>query len=357
MKVIQVVTQMEAAGAQRVAYMLHQRFLKEDHRSELVFLYTRRPAYEGLTGVRSLLGHPPSALDYVRISCKLAALLHAEKPDVLITHTHYSNILGQSIGLLCGVTRRIAVNHSPDSIYSAAARAVDRIVGSSSIYTEIVAVSDSVEVSLAEYPAAYREKITVINNGVSVSNEAVDKARVKARFHIPSNAPLLVNVGRLNQVKNQSLLLRALTFLPEVHLVIVGDGELRNNLLSLAGSLCLENRVHLAGELPSAEVNAIVAGCDVFLFPSIAEAMGLALAEAMLLSRPIVASDIPAFSRILDDGGMLAPVDNAAAWAESIKSILSNAALADTLGASARRRASRYSPDKMASQYLSLMAT
>jgi glycosyltransferase involved in cell wall biosynthesis len=347
MKVIQVVTQMEAAGAQRVAYMLHQRFLKEDHRSELVFLYTRRPAYEGLTGVRSLLGHPPSALDYVRISCKLAALLHAEKPDVLITHTHYSNILGQSIGLLCGVTRRIAVNHSPDSVYSAAARAADRIV----------AVSESVEVSLAEYPAAYRKKITVINNGVSVSNEAVDKACVKARFHIPSNAPLLVNVGRLNQVKNQSLLLRSLTFLPQVHLVIVGDGELRNDLLSLAGSLCVENRVHLAGELPSAEVNAIVASCDVFLFPSTTEAMGLALAEAMLLSRPIVASDIPAFSRILDDGGILAPADNAAAWAESIKSILSNAALADTLGASARRRASRYSPDKMASQYLSLMAT
>jgi glycosyltransferase involved in cell wall biosynthesis len=356
MNIIQVVTQMESAGAQRIAYMLHQRFLEEGHKSELVFLYTKRPAYEGLPGVCSLLKHPPSTVEYIRIAAKLAVLFRYEKPDVLISHTHYSNILGQSIGLLCGIKKRIAVNHSRDSVYPATARLVDRLVGSSGVYTEIVAVSDSVGDSLAEYPAAYRQRITVINNGISVAAEDVGKTLIKERFGIPPSSPLLVNVGRLNKVKNQSLLIETLTFLPEAHLVIVGDGELRKDLLSLAESLHVERRLHLAGELPSITANTIVARCDVFLFPSTVEAMGLALAEAMLLSRPIVASDIPVFTHLLGEGGILAPVNDPEAWANSIRRILSDASLASALGSSAQCIAGKYTPEKMTNQYLSLMA-
>jgi glycosyltransferase involved in cell wall biosynthesis len=197
----------------------------------------------------------------------------------------------------------------------------------------------------------------VIKNGVSVSPEAIGKSSIKARFAIPASSPLLVTVGRLNQLKNQTLLLQALPFLADAHLVIIGDGELRQDLLSLAESLHVESRFHLAGELPSAEANTIVANCDVFLFPSTVEAMGLALAEAMLLGRPIVASDIPVIAHLLGDGGILAPTNDPEAWATSIRRILSDAALASALGVSAQRIAGKYTPEEMTRQYLSLMGS
>ena len=357
MKLISIVTQMEAAGAQRIAYLLHEGFQVEGHSSKLVFLYTKRPAYEGLAGVSSLLNHQPSALDYGRIALKLADLLRTEKPDVLITHTHYANILGQSVAMLCGIGKRIAVNHSPDSIYSRGARIADSILGSSGVYSKIVAVSEAVSVSLAKYPSPYRTRITVINNGISVSARQINRDVIKVRFGIPLESPLLVNVGRLNVVKNQSLLIRTLTYLPNAHLVIIGEGELRDDLLSLAKYLHVADRLHLAGELPSADVNTIVGSSDVFVFPSLAEAMGLALAEAMLLRRPVVASDLPVFADLLGDGGILASAQNASAWAEAIQYVLSNPCLARSLGKRAQQIAGRYSPGRMASKYLALMST
>src|ERR1700692_960055 len=97
MKIVQIVTQMEAGGAQKVAYLLHRGFLERGYDAELWFLYTKRPFYDGLDGVHSLFDHSPSAFDYFVITHRLYSKLRSAKPDALITHTHYANLLGQLI--------------------------------------------------------------------------------------------------------------------------------------------------------------------------------------------------------------------------------------------------------------------
>lgn len=355
MKIISVVTQMEAAGAQRVAYLLHQHFQEAGHASKLVFLYTKRPAYEGLPNVSSVCGHPPSASDYTRIAGRLAALLRVEKPDVLITHSHYSNILGQSIGLLCGLRKRIAVNHSTDNLYPRAARVIDKLCGVAGVYEHIVAVSGAVGASLDGYPRAYRQRLKVIPNGASVTTIRRTGSVTRTEFSIPLDVPVLVTIGRLSKMKNHAFLLHLLRFLPNVHLAIVGEGEERPFLTSLAGDLGIRSRVHLLGEQTSETAHSIVKACDLFVFPSMTgEGMPMALIEAMLLGMPIIASDIPACKSILGDAGISLPIDDPDAWATTVEELLYHRPSAQKLGELAKNHADVFAPECMARKYLEL---
>src|ERR1019366_8605251 len=73
MKVLQIVTQMEAGGAQRIAYLLHESLRGRGHETELWFLYLKRPAYTGKPGVKVLANQKPSLLGYWLIAVKLFA--------------------------------------------------------------------------------------------------------------------------------------------------------------------------------------------------------------------------------------------------------------------------------------------
>ena len=112
MKVVQIVTQMEAAGAQEVAYQLHEGLSRKGHASELWFLYTKRPVV-GLRGVSSIWIALPSVQEYLAIAGRLYRKLRQHRSDAVITHTQYANVLGQTVAAAVGVPKRIAVHHGP----------------------------------------------------------------------------------------------------------------------------------------------------------------------------------------------------------------------------------------------------
>jgi glycosyltransferase involved in cell wall biosynthesis len=352
-RVFQIVTQMEAAGAQKVAYLLHQSLLSRGQSPELVFLYTKRPAYMGLPGVSSLLDHPPSATDYARICARLFRKLRQSKPDVVIAHTHYANILGLPIAAAAGVKKRIAVHHNPLPTYPAAARSADRVLGQIGAYTQMVAVSDTVVQTVENYPNRYKSLLTRIYNGLP--KQTFDQADVYGRWPIHPDKPLIVNVGRLSRQKNHEALLRAMQQLPDVQLAILGAGELGEELRRLAQDLQVSDRVCFTGELPPAEVYSFLQAANVFVFPSLWESMGLAVVEAMQAGLPIVASDIPAMHEILGTSALLVPPQDASALAGAISQILNDPILAAALGTGARSRSQLFSVESMVSRYEELL--
>lgn len=355
MKILQIVTQMEGAGAQRVAYLLRGQLAERGFDASLLFLYVKRSAYPTEPGVSALLHHRPSLLGYLRIVFLLLVRMYVERPDVVITHTHYSNILGQIVAFLSGVRCRIAVNHSPESAYLPSVRFLDKLLGSIGLYSQIVAVSQSVYDSLRKYPGEYLSRIRVIPNGVAVGDQIAGELRTREDWSLPSDVPLLVTVGRLSKTKNHAFLVRLLRFIPRSHLVILGEGEERQVLESLVTELGLERRVHLLGEQPFRTVHAIVAACDLFLFPSTVEAMPMALVEAMLLKRPIIANDIAASRNALGAGGISLSIDDQASWISAIEVLLSDPDRAAALGQAAGQKAEAFSPENMADNYLSLI--
>jgi glycosyltransferase involved in cell wall biosynthesis len=354
MKIVQIVTQMEAGGAQRVAMLLGEALRERGYESEVWFLYLKRPTYVNFPGVRVLLDHSPSASDYVKIAIELQYLLHSHKPDVLITHTYYANILGQFLARFCGVPIRVAVQHNPVSSYPKVAGWADWVLGTTAFYSANVAVSQAVVDSAANYPTLYKKTLTKIYNGIPDLEVKESLKEVRAYWGLPENAPLLLNVGRLARQKNQATLLEALLHIPEAHLLLVGEGELRTSLQNKAAELQLEERVHFLGELQSQQVLSLLCVSDVFVFPSFFEAMPMAVVEAMGLGLPVVAGDIPALREVLGDAGILVPSESAEEIARGIRQILDSSELASTIRQRSLERARLFSLQKMVDSYEAL---
>jgi glycosyltransferase involved in cell wall biosynthesis len=356
MRIVQLVTQLEAGGAQHVALLLSDELERRGHAVQTWFLYMKRPGPGGHAAIRVMWPARPRVRDVPRLLLCLARAIRQHAPDVLITHTHYANVLGQMVGHACGVQRRIAVQQNPADSYPQVVRWADRIAGSLGLYSANVAVSRAVADSAARYPRTYRRALHTIHNGVSVTGAEGSPDAIRRRFGVPVAAPLLVNLGRLARQKNQALLLDMLELLPAAHLVIVGEGELRVELQRLADRPALRARVHFAGELDRDDGLGIVAAADVFVFPSLFEGLPLALAEAMSLGVPIAASDVPANRELLGDTGILVPAGDAATMAAAVQSILSDASLRERLSTTERRRAESFSVAAMADSYERLLA-
>ena len=351
MRIVQVVTQMEAGGAQRVALLLAGEMARRGHDVETWFLYLKRPGFVGAPGVRVLCPHPPGAVDYLRIAGTLVRRLRAHRADAVITHTHYANVLGQMAAVACGVKRRLAVQHNPLGTYPAAARWADRLLGGIGAYTRNVAVSQAVIDSIPFRGRGYRRRLRRIHNGIPHPAASQPRADARARYGIPPDAPLLVNVGRLAAQKDQAVLLRVLAELPGVHLAIAGEGELRGALQAEARALGVDGRVHLAGELAWADGLSLVGAADVFVLPSRFEAMPLALVEAMRMGVPIIASDIPSVREVMGDAGVLVPCGDAGAIAEAVRGVLDSPETAGGLRERARVRSARFSLEGMVDAY------
>jgi glycosyltransferase involved in cell wall biosynthesis len=356
MKIIQLVTQMEAGGAQRVAYLLKNELDLRGYESTLWFLYTKRPAYARQAQVHSLMDQPPSPIDYFKILFRLARLIHREKPDAVITHTHYANVMGHAVSCLLRVRNRIAVQHNPIHTYPRAVRISDRLAGSIGLYSSNVAVSKTVADSIAAYPRTYRDRVATVFNGVPEPAPAPPRHTTRSRWKIPLDAILLVNVGRFSLQKNQEFLIRLLERDRKLHLLLVGDGELRQRLRDAALQVDVIDRVHFTGEVSPEDVSALVSASDVFVLPSLFEAVSMVMLEAMLLGVPIISSDIPSAREFLAGDGLLVDTASPQKWLASIQMLLDRPDLAAEMTARAKTKAQRYTVPRMADAYERLIA-
>ena len=123
--------------------------------------------------------------------------------------------------------------------------------------------------------------------------DAAARQRAEALW---GDAPFrILAIGRLTYYKGHDILIQAAAALPNTRVLIVGTGEHRDRLATLVQSLRLDGRVGLPGFQPEADLNALLASCDVVCLPSLerTEAFGLVLLEAMRFAKPVVVSDIP----------------------------------------------------------------
>lgn len=331
------------------------------HEAELWFLYRKSHAYTG-DGQPLLETRPRSFADFLRLSGLLLARLRERRPDALISYTPYANVIGQAAAWFTGVPVRVASQHNPPWSYSLLAREADRLLGSIGMYTANVMVSASTAASFGSYPRCYRQRTTVVRNGIDVLPGDVTRESARARLGVPESVTLLVNVGRLSYQKNQRLLLQVLAGLPNgVHLAMAGGGELRDELLSYAADVGVRNRAHFLGELDPTAVKHLLAAGDLFVFPSRHEGMSLALLEAMAAGLPAVVSDIPANVEVVqfEESGpvcRLVPSDDAESWRVAIVALLDDETERQRLRELGRRHATRFSVTDMVTAYEGLIA-
>lgn len=117
-----------------------------------------------------------------------------------------------------------------------------------------------------------------------------NKEELCKELNIPSDSTILLSVGELNDNKNHKVVIQSLPELPNnVHYIICGTGPLKEQHEKLAKELHVENRLHLLGY--RSDVIKIMRSCDIFIFPSKREGLGLAAIEAMACGLPLITSN------------------------------------------------------------------
>jgi glycosyltransferase involved in cell wall biosynthesis len=139
-------------------------------------------------------------------------------------------------------------------------------------------------------------------------------------------------------VKGFDVLIRAAALLPDVHVVIAGEGPERHALQALIMDLGLQDRVTLLGW--RMDTGALLKTADLFVSSSRHEPLGNMVLEAFSAGRPVLAAAAEGPSEIIVKGedGMLVPIDDARALADAARNILGDTALAARLAQAGRLR-------------------
>ena len=355
MKIIQIVTQMEAGGAQRVALLLGEELRNRGLEQEIWFFYTKRPVYQDNPNIHSFYPRGINFYQYLPLLIKLILRINLEKPEVIITHTRYANILGQLTATFLRIPLRIAVQHSPLNTHPRIAKLIDRILGSFGFFSKIICVSNTVIESTKNYPNAYKHRVQLIYNGLPEIQVFCSKKQTRLKWNLPENSSIIVTSGRLARVKNHSLLLETMKMLADTHLVVIGDGELKDELKELTSSLSINNKVIFVGEVNWNEAMALVKASDIFVFPSFHESMGMAMVEAMQLGLPVIASDIPALREVAGNAAIFIQPDEPEALARAVINIQNDPAMAKRMSRLSKESAANFSLQEMADAYEKLI--
>ncbi len=352
MKVLQVVTQMEAAGAQVAAMSLHRKWLNDGVDAKILFLYDKTSAYKNEFGVDILITRKPtSVISFFIFFIKLFSYIKNEDPSTIVCHTTYSNIFGGLASFLCRVKRVIVVHHGLIDHRKKISNLLDRLMGMSAIYHCIVCVSNAVRDEYDSYPKRYLNKLKTIYNGVEVN---IPLHSEKYNYIEHGNFINLASVGRLHPQKNQKVLLNVLLRNNKIRIFLVGEGELRPFFEDFIREHSLQDRLVLLGELPRDEVFQVILRSDIFVFPSASEAFGLSLLEAMFIGKPVVTSDLACFKEILGSEGIYLPTNSPSAWENFFCSDFSKQEL-DPIKRLVIERSKLFTFDKMYKAYCDLL--
>jgi phosphatidylinositol alpha-mannosyltransferase len=255
-------------------------------------------------------------------STSMAAVMMAEVPVVATFHAHVerSRLFDLLAPAVRPVWRRLAAR---------------------------VAVSD----------AAARFITERLGNGVRVIPNGVDVERFETAVPAEDLPPgrRILWVGRLDPQKGFPVAVRAFERLaeelPDLWFVVVGGGRDRSSLAGLP--LRLRERVVVLGSVDRDRLPWYHAAADAFVSPAVGqESFGIVLVEAMAAGLPVVATDIPGYREVVDDGveGLLVPPGDDGALAAALRRVLGDHELAKALGEAGRARARRYSWDVVGPQ-------
>ncbi len=197
-------------------------------------------------------------------------------------------------------------------------------------------------------------KTEVIYNGISLNKFAPGNMddSIANEFNITAKDFVIGNISRFDEQKNQKLLVRIfpalLKQIPEVKLLLVGDGYLLDSVRNLAIKLNVFDKVIFAGS--RSDLFNIYPLIDIFVFPSLWEGLSLTLLEALASGKSIIAGKIPSNQEILNDGvdGLLFDLNNETELEEKIKFLYLNIDKRQLLSENALKLSGKFDEKHMA---------
>ncbi len=200
---------------------------------------------------------------------------------------------------------------------------------------------------------------SVIHHGIDhCSSQEATRRESRRLYGIDDDAIAILFVGRLHPYKDPITLLRAFNIVASVRrklrLLLVGDGPLSPLFRMKIRELKLENSVVHKAHVPPSEIHSIYSAADIFCLPSITEAFGFVLLEAMDHSLPAVVSAVGALPEVLGDCGLTFRVREDDDLAHKLLRLIDDPPLRRSLGAKAQARVqTHFSVNSMVNRYVS----
>ena len=303
----------------------------------------------------------------------LIKIIKEERSDVLHVNSAKAGGLGALAGRWCGVPHIIFTAHGWEFMNDrgALSRVGIRLFSWLTILLShtTIAVSQAVRSATVGWPFV-TSKIVVIRNGVE---DFPLLSRGEARAALIERVPTLASVfkegmfaigtvAELTPIKGLTYGIEAIAALPEemrkkISWTIISDGALRDALQQQIDRLGLHNRVFLAGFMPEARTS--LRAFDLFLLPSLFEALAYVLIEAGHAELPVIASKTGGIPEIVEDGtsGILVPPRDPQAIAHAIEKLMPDQELRITLGTALHAKVMReFSIERMVDETLEVYA-
>ena len=295
---------------------------------------------------------------------RLARFLRREKVDILHTHLFEPSVIGLNAGVLARTPVRVLTRHYSDyhtRINKKWHVRLDQMC--TRLSDAVIAVSQHTAEHLVREEGAPQEKIHTILNGIDFDRVKLSggdaRGRIRREFAAEQSHLLLI-VARLHPEKGHQYLFRALSDIKSrvskpVRLLVAGAGPFDADYRNQVRALGCEDIVSFVGfRKDSAD---LMAAADLVILPSVAEAFGLAVTEALYLGTPVVAARVGGLPEIVDDGvdGILVPPADSGALADAIVDLLNHEPQRILMAGAGREKvASRFRFEDMVRSYESV---
>lgn len=391
-RVVQLITRLIKGGAQKVCLDIVEYLPNDRYEIYLIAgpdtgpegsLWERAKGIKGLNikVVAEMVREISPLKDMVALM-KLCCLFKTVKPDIVHCHTSKAGFVGCVAAKLAGVP---VIIYSPHGHLFAPQANIADVSGNilrlklfyflrrlaSFCATKVIALNNAdknEQVTLLKLAPA--RKYEVIYNGIEMISPKSEISRqgtlkegasrdpvgTGRNPKLENSYPLLATVGRLTPEKGHSYLLEAVKLVknkyPNVLLLVIGDGILRNRLESISVELGIKDNVRFTGLQDNPP--DLVKEVDLFILPSLYEAFGLVLLEAMTLRKAVIASKVNGIPEVVVDNetGILVPPAQSTAIAEAIIKLAKNKEMSEKMGAAGYKRVSElFVREKMVSKF------
>ena len=277
---------------------------------------------------------------------RLERLVRAERIDLVHAHLTYSAIWSALLSRRTGIPSVASLHVAPAASRAVQATRRQKVLTTirdllmrfavSRWSSRVIMVSDALrDLYLAE-GGIRPSKIRVVRNGIEVERFEHDPAETRNRlldeFGLLPGVPVVATVSVLREGKGIDVLLDAARQVTEASFLIVGDGPKAEEWRQLAARNGVAARVRWAGHRD--DVDALLAGCDLFAHPTFSDAFPTVLLEAMAAGLPVVASKVGCIPEIVEHEitGVLVPPGDAGRLAGALADLLAQRGRARDMG-------------------------
>jgi glycosyltransferase involved in cell wall biosynthesis len=352
-------------GGEIVAYNLAINMAKRGHTVHVFTTSADRKDYIE-KGEKLTIHRYGTIVQFFERNLSLNLIFKPLKHDVNVVHVHVGSSPIELVAALIYARIKkkplVATYHSDvipflhGFIYKGSVHIYNAVVKKVLSHANVIISPSKYYITASIFLKRYGNKIIVIPNGVNIKDFDIpySKKECREKLGLSPDKNIILFLGVLHPIKGPDVLMKAMSQIiskvPNVELLVGGDGVMKRYLEALAGELGVSHYAKFVGFVRNNIKPMYYKAVDIFCLPSLSESFSLVSLEAMACGTPVVASKVGGIPSIVKDGedGLLVPPKSPGKLADAIIYLLENEDIRKKLGENARKRAGNYSWEKIA---------